>query len=149
MYTSGIIIIKGKALQLVRCEIFKVIKAPRTCTIHEERGKTENLVYTVTLDKINWLYECFTLNLSNVRRADLNGMEALAIYFNQKDDIVLKTKFELRVMGTTLASRREIQEHLSYASGNAIKLSSGAVKEDTVSSFIVQIKKNVCRRGPD
>ena len=39
-------IIKGKALQLVRCERFKVIKAPRTCTIHEERGKTENLVYT-------------------------------------------------------------------------------------------------------
>ena len=106
-------------------------------------NSTANLVYTVTLDKINWLYECFTLNLSNVRRTDLNGMEGVAIYFNRTEDIVLKTSFELRVMGTTLASRREIQEHRLYASGNAMKLSSGAVKQDTVSSFIVKIKKNV------
>ena len=106
-------------------------------------NSTENLVNTITLDKINWLYECFTLNLSNVRRTDLNGMEGVAIYFNRTEDIVLKTSFELRVMGTTLASRREIQEHRLYASGNAMKLSSGAVKRDTVSSFIVKIKKNV------
>ena len=107
---------------------------------------TENLVYNmVTLDKINWLYECFTLNLSKVSRADLNGMEGMSVEFNRSDDIISKNKVsvELRVRGKDLASRREIKEHQLYASGNNMRLSAGSIKIDQFSTYIVKIKKNV------
>ena len=106
---------------------------------------TENLVDMVSLDKINWLYECFSLNLSNIQKPDLNGMEGIAVNFNQSDGNFLKNNFsvELQVQGKTLASQRVIQEHQLYASGDAMKLSSDDVKLNLFSTYIVKIKKNV------
>ena len=97
---------------------------------------TRNLVDIVTLDKISWLYECFSLNLSNVRKDDLNGMEGIAVNFN---DIFLKNNvsLELKVSGKTLASRRAIQELQLYATGHDMKLSSDDVKLNLYSTYIV------------
>ena len=119
-----------------------------------------NLTDMVTLDKINWQYECFTLNLSKIRKSILNGMEAIAIYFNRSDDIVLKNNFsvELRIRGKTLASRREIQKHRLYASGHDVMLSNDDVNQNQFPTYIVKIEKNVfveedrtknCRKYPN
>ena len=139
---SGEIFSAGKVLKAARMNVTKNLLSRVDISTYGGNA-TKNLVNKVTLDKINWLYECFTLNLSNIRKADLNGMEAIGVYLNRSDDIVLKTDFELRVTGETLTSKREIKEHRLYASGNAMKLSSGAVKQDTVSSFVVKIMKKV------
>ena len=100
---------------------------------------SENLVDNVTLDKINWVYECQTLNLSNV--ADLNSMESIKVYFKPADDIILRNNIsvELRVRGKTLKSQRDIPEHRLYASGDDLKLT----KLNQFSSYIMKIKENV------
>ena len=74
---------------------------------------SENLVDIVTLDKINCVYECHTLNLSAVNKAYLNSMEAIGVFFNQFDDIVSMNNItvELRIRGKTLKSQPEIEEH--------------------------------------
>ena len=112
--------------------------------VHIDRpggNAVENLVDKVTLDKINWVYECHTLNLSNV--ADFNSMEALSIFFNLTDDILLGNNIsvELRVKGKTLKSQRDIQEHQLYASGDDLTIDD--VKLNQFSSYIMRIKKNV------
>ena len=106
---------------------------------------TGNLVDRVSLDKINWIYECFSLNLSNVDKSDMNGMEGIAVNFNQSDDSFSKNNvsLEFQVWGKTLASRRVIQELQLYASGEAMKLSRDDVKRNLYSTYIVKIKKNV------
>ena len=130
----------------------EVLKAARTnvttnclSNVHistHSGNATRNLVNIVTLDKISWLYGCFSLNLSNVRKDDLNGMEGIAVNFN---DIFLKNNvsLELKVSGKTLASRRAIQELQLYATGHDMKLSSDDVKLNLYSTYIVKIKKNV------
>ena len=106
---------------------------------------TRNLVDMVSLDKINWLYECFSLNLSNIKKTGFNSMEAIAVKFNQSDEIFLKNNvsLELRVFGKTFASRRVIQELQLYASGDGIKLSRDDQRRKVLSTYIVKIKKNV------
>ena len=110
--------------------------------VHIDRhgdNASENLVDKVTLDKINWVYECHTLNLSNV--ADLNSMESIGVNFKHADDINLGNNIsvELRVRGKTLKSQRDIQEHRLYASGDDLKLT----KLNQFASYIMKIKKNV------
>ena len=106
---------------------------------------SENLVDIVSLDKINWVYECHTLNMSNVKKADLKSMDGIAIFFNRPDDIMLKNNItvELRVMGQTLKSKRGIQEHRLYAAGDDLKLESDDFELNQFSNYIIKIKKNV------
>ena len=94
---------------------------------------------------INWVYECFSLNLSKVKKADFHSMEAMAVFFNQSDDIVLKNNIsvELRVKGKTLKSPRAIQEHRLYASGDDLRLTSADLELSKFSNYIMKIKKNV------
>ena len=142
---SGAVISAEEVLKAARMNVTKTLLSEVYVSTYSG-NITGNLVYNmVTLDKINWLYECFTLNLSNVKGADLNGMEGMSVVFNRSDDIILKNNvsIELRVRGQALASQREIKEFRLYASGDDMRISVDDVKLDKFSTYIVKIKKNV------
>ena len=114
--------------------------------ISRHGGNTsESLVDIVFLDKINWVYECHTINLSKVKQADLDSMEAIVIFFNQLDDFNLKNNItvELRIRGKTLKSQREVKEHRFFASGDDLKLTRDDLELNKFSNYIMKIKKNV------
>ena len=64
----------------------------------------------------------------------LTGLKLLEIFFNET--MLKDASVELKLEGQTLASRREIQEHRFYSSGDALKV-------ENFSSYILRINTDV------
>ena len=103
------------------------------------------------LQRINWISDCYLLNLDIIKEDHLRGMGWLWMMFN---DTLLEehnVTIELKLQGQNIAVHRVIQDHLFYHTGDPIKL-------DKFSSYRVKIKKmvviegepgNTCRNYPN
>ena len=140
---SGAMATASEVLKGARANVTKDILSKVSFVQYDNRI-IRDLLDLVSLDKINWLEECHILNLSRVRKVDLDGMKAAGLYFNQSD-LILKNNFtlELKVSGKTLASRRNIMENQFFSSGIDMKLTAEDLKINKYPTFIVKIKKNV------
>ena len=114
----------------------------------------------ITLDRINWLEECHILNLS--KAADLSGIKGLGIQFNISHVISGKHSttysVELKLSGSTMASRRKMEEDQFYSLGDKMMFSQEELKSRIYSLYVVKIKKfisveedpdNNCRNYPN
>ena len=114
----------------------------------------------ITLDRINWLEECHILNLS--KAADLSGIKGLGIQFNISHVIFGKNSktysVELKLSGSTMASRRKMEEDQFYSLGDKMMFSQEELKSRIYSLYVVKIKKfisveedpdNNCRNYPN
>ena len=108
----------------------------------------------ITLDRINWLDECHILNLS--KAADLSGIKGLGIQFNISFGKTYSV--ELKLSGSTMASRRKMEEDQFYSLGDKMMFSQEELKSRIYSLFVVKIKKfisveedpdNNCRNYPN
>ena len=108
----------------------------------------------ITLDRINWLDECHILNLS--KAADLSGIKGLGIQFNIS--FVKTYSVELKLSGSTMASRRKMEEDQFYSLGDKMMFSQEELKSRIYSLYVVKIKKfisveedpdNNCRNYPN
>ena len=99
----------------------------------------KDLAEKVSLQRINWINECYLLNMSLIENENLMGAEAIGMFV---DNTLLKgnVSVELELEGQNLAAHRDIQDHKFYHSGDAIKL-------EKYTSYRVKIKKRVFVEG--
>ena len=92
------------------------------------------------LQRINWISDCYLLNLDIIKEDHLRGMGWLWMMFNDTLLEEYNVTIELKLQGRNIAVHRDIQDHLFYHTGDPIKL-------DKFSSYRVKIKKRVVIEG--
>ena len=114
-------------------------------------GNDQNI--NATLQKINWIDNCYLLNRCMTEKDVLRTMKSLLIFFDEsmlKDDNVT---IELKLQGQNLAASRAIQDHLFFHTGDDMTMKPGKIP-----NFRVKIKKrvhiegepgNTCRNYPN
>ena len=103
---------------------------------HAFDGIPVDMTEDIVLENINQISECQILNFTTNDKIHIRELKRLEIFFNEtmwKD-----LKLEIKLRGRTLASRREIEEHRFYSSGDALE-----AVDNIYSSYIVRIKTDV------
>ena len=98
------------------------------------RNDELELVFRSNLDRINWLDECRVLDLRNLGNLEAKGTKGIYIYFNEAKLTQKNITVEVQLQGQTLATRRNINGHQFYHSGEVMSSLLG---------YIVKLKKNV------
>ena len=96
---------------------------------------------TATLKRINWIGDCYLMNMDMVERNDLRSIKTLAAIFNNSVLQEHNVTVELKLQGRNLAARRDIQDHIFYHTGDVMKLYK------SFQTFRVKIKKRVLIEG--
>ena len=94
----------------------------------------------VTLQRVNWVDSCYVVNMDMVDKKYLSSMKTLFMAFNESTLSKHNVTVELKLQGKNLVAHRNIQAHLFYHDGDAIKL-------DKTSQFAVKIKRRVFIEG--
>ena len=103
---------------------------------HAFDGIPVDMTEDIVLENINQISECQNLNFTTNDKIHIRELKRLEIFFNEtmwKD-----LKLEIKLRGRTFASRREIEEHRFYSSGDALE-----IVHYVYSSYIVRIKTDV------
>ena len=107
----------------------------------------------ITLLRINWLANCYLLNIGMVEKDHLKRMKSLVMYFNESILNDNNVTVELKLQGRNLAASRAIQDHHFFHTGDDM-----IMKQDKIPNFRVKIKKrvhiesepgNTCRNYPN
>ena len=79
----------------------------------------------------------------------MTGLKLLEIFFNET--MLKDASVELKLEGQTLASRREIQEHRFYSSGDALKVEnfSSYILRINTDVFVEEDPSKTCRNYPN
>ena len=88
----------------------------------------------VTLRRVNFPYNCYTLDLSSLTQLRSESIKTLHINFNSGN----LEKVRISIQGRTLASNREIFDNSFYNKGDKI-----TVKPGRINKYAVEISKNV------
>ena len=73
-----------EVLEVVRMNVTAAEVLKHVCIrTHESKG-TENMVFQITLDRVNWLDECHVLNLTKVGKEKMQGLEEIVIFPDEK-----------------------------------------------------------------
>ena len=94
----------------------QVIKAIRIWTNKNEFFKLS--VDIVELRRLNYPYNCYTLDLSKSVKVQEMGVKKVFFYFR----LLENTSVELLLRGTSMICNRELKSHKFYSSGADIKL---------------------------
>ena len=83
----------------------------------------ENTYINISLDSIkiwrlNYPYNCYTLDLTNNREVKEKGVKQLFLVL----PLLANSSLEVLLQGNSLASNREIKDHRFYSSGEDITL---------------------------
>ena len=103
---------------------------------HAFDGIPVDMTEDIVLENINQISECQILNFTTNGKIHIRELKRLEIFFNET--LSKAVKLEIKLRGRTLASRREIEEHRFYSSGDALE-----VVDNIYSSYIVRIKTDV------
>ena len=95
-----------------------------------------------TLQRINWIDNCYLLNIGMIEKDYLRTMKSLLIYFDERMLKDNNVTVELKLQGRNLAANRVIQDHLFFHTGDIMKM-----RQEKVRNFRVKIKKRVQIEG--
>ena len=101
-----------------------------------------NMSLNVTLERLNWVANCYLLNFGMIDKDNLREMELLVVLFNESILNENNVTVELRLQGRNLAASRAIQDHLFFHTGDDMMM-----KQDKIPNFRVKIKKRVQIEG--
>ena len=126
-------------------EILKAVKQDWNKTllfnVFQVTTNTDDFWLTVNLQKINWVNECYLLDTNMAEKNYFRGMKAVGMYLNKT---ILRNNnnatVELQFQGRNLNALRDIQDHVFYHVGDAMKL-------DKYTSYRVKIKERVYVEG--
>ena len=92
---------------------------------------------SVRLWRMNYPYNCYSLDLATVREVREMGVKQVFIYF----PILANSSVELLLQGSTLACNRDIKSHKFYSSGSNIQLEDLGQPMDK--AYVVELRENV------
>ena len=115
--TSGV---RGSVEEMVKkAQLYTAEKA-----IHEVyfKSMTDEKVFIelslVNIWRMNYPYNCFTLDLTNNTKVQKNGLKTMTFHFKRNEN----TSVRIFTQGKSLACNRDIKEHQFYSSGDHIVL---------------------------
>ena len=94
----------------------------------------------VTLQRINWISDCYMLNIFNTKNGYRGGMKSVVMSFDESKLNKHNVSIELKLQGHNLAANRNIQNDVFYHTGDLMKL-------DKMTEYRVKIKKRVFFEG--
>ena len=107
----------------------------RSITVDFETGEGFNIpLKHVTLKRVNYPHNCYTLDLTSVNHKRDESMKTLYIEFMSGN----LEKVQIGLQGTTLASNREIFDNSFHTKGDKITVTPGRINK-----YAVEISKNV------
>ena len=134
---------EGKGLKSAK-EVLDLVKPPWSKELPV--FNTTNLyrsTHGLKLNMINWLDDCHTINLADIEDTgdDHEGLKMVIIPFNHtmlmKNIVENNITLELRLLDKNLLVNRKIEKLSFFYNGDAM------VMKDSLSKYIVKIKKNV------
>ena len=96
---------------------------------------------TATLQRINWISDCYLMNMDMVGRNDLRSIRTLTAMFNDSILQEHNVTVEVKLQGRNLAARRDMQDHIFYHTGDVMRPGK------SFGTFRVKIKKRVFIEG--
>ena len=102
-----------------------------------EKGFYLPLKY-VTLKRVNYPQNCYTLDLSSVNQSRDESIKTLGIVFKSGKLEKKLEKVQISLQGITLATNREIFDNSFYSKGDKI-----TVTPERIRKYAVEISKNV------
>ena len=107
----------------------------RSITVDFETGEGFNIpLKHVTLKRVNYPHNCYTLDLTSVNHKRDESMKTLYIEFMSGN----LEKVQIGLQGITLASNREIFDNSFHTKGDKISVTPGRINK-----YAVEISKNV------
>ena len=94
-------------------------------------------VDSARLWRMNYPYNCYTLDLATTREVREMGVKQVFIYF----PIMVNSSVELLLQGSTLACNRDIKSHKFHSSGANIQLEDLGAPVDK--AYVVEVRENV------
>ena len=101
-----------------------------------------NMNINATLERLNWVDNCYQLNIGLTDKDYLRKMKSLLMFFNESMLNDNNAAVELKLQGRNLAANRVIQDHLFFHTGDVIKM-----EQDKTPNLRVKIKKRVHIEG--
>ena len=120
---------KNELLMSKAVEFFQVYPGP---------GSKVNMA--ANLQRMNWIGDCYLVNMDMVEKDNLSRIKELAMAFNESVLQKHNVTVEVKLQGQNLATHREIQDHSFYHTGDVIE-------PGKKSAFRVKIKKKVLLEG--
>ena len=96
---------------------------------------------TVNLQKINWVNKCYLIDTNMAENDNLRGMKRIGMYFHENILRSNNATVYLQLQGKNLGAARDIQDHVFYHMGDAMKL------DGQYTSYRVKIKERVYVEG--
>ena len=106
------------------------------------------LVFASWLNRINWLDECHVLDLRRLENVDAKGTKGIIIYVNEAMLHQKNITVEVQLQGQTLATRRNINGHQFYHSGEVMKSLAGYIVKLKKNIFVEEDPSRTCRNYP-
>ena len=105
-------------------------------------------VWGSQLNRINWLDECYVLDLTSLDNVEVKGTKGIQIYVNETMLHEKNITVEVQLEGQTLATRRNKNGHQFYHSGEVMNSLSGYIVKLKKNTFVEEDPSRTCRNYP-
>ena len=105
-------------------------------------------VWASRLNRINWLDECHILDLRSLENVEAKGTKGILVFVNETMLHEKNITVEVQLQGQTLATRRNINGHQFYHSGEVMNSLLGYIVKLKKNSFVEEDPSRSCRNYP-